>query len=65
MNFAGHGNEEGIGHERLFNMPDLNTFSNPVKMPLMVTATCQFGRYDDPEKSSIGIEVFKKADGGV
>ncbi|MCS7028538.1 MAG: type IX secretion system sortase PorU [Bacteroidia bacterium] len=65
LNFAGHGNEEGIGHERLFNMPDLNTFSNPVKMPLMVTATCQFGRYDDPEKSSIGIEVFKKADGGA
>ncbi|MCS7076457.1 MAG: type IX secretion system sortase PorU [Bacteroidia bacterium] len=65
LSFAGHGNGEGIGHERLFNMPDLNTFSNPVKMPLMVTATCEFGRYDDPEKSSIGIEVFKKADGGA
>jgi len=65
LSFAGHGNEEGIGHERLFNMPDLNTFSNPVKMPLMVTATCEFGRFDDPEKTSIGIEVFKKSDGGA
>ncbi len=65
LNYAGHGNEEGIGHERLFNMPDLSAFTNPVKMPLMVTATCEFGRFDDPEKTSIGIEVFKKSDGGA
>lgn len=65
ISYAGHGNEEGIGHEQLFNMPDVNTLSNPVKMPLMVTATCEFGRFDDPEKTSIGIEVFKKPDGGA
>ena len=30
-----------------------------------MTATCEFGRYDDPERDSAGEEVFLKENGGA
>lgn len=54
FNYTGHGGEVGLASERILNTDDINRWSNGGKLPIMVTATCEFSRYDDPERISAG-----------
>jgi len=66
MNYVGHGGELGWGHERILEVPDIKTWRNIDEMPVFVTATCEFSRYDDPERVSAGEWVLlNKTGGGV
>ena len=65
VNYTGHGGELGWAHERILRLDDINTWSNKNKMPLFMTATCEFSRYDDPARVSAGEEVFLKEDAGA
>jgi hypothetical protein len=56
MNYNGHGSEEGLTDEQILRDGDIQSFTNFNTMPLMLTATCQFGRFDYPNKVS-GAEV--------
>ncbi len=65
INYTGHGGETGWMQERGLTINQIESWSNKNTMPLFVTATCEFGRYDDPERSS-GAEIsFLKPDGGA
>ena len=64
MNYTGHGGEVGWAHERILEISDINEWSNFDKLSVFVTATCEFARYDDPERVSAGEYVFLNADGG-
>ena len=65
VNYTGHGGEEGWAHERVLNLSDINSWSNKDKLPLFVTATCEFSRYDDPARTSAGEQVLLSAKGGA
>jgi hypothetical protein len=65
INYTGHGGELGWAHERILEIEDVNAWSNTNKLPLFMTATCEFGRYDDPERISAGEHVFLKKNGGA
>lgn len=52
MNWVGHGGETNWAHERIFNMADIVPLANKEKLPLFITATCEFSRYDLPEKTA-------------
>jgi hypothetical protein len=52
MNWVGHGGETNWAHERIFNMADIIPLNNKEKLPLFVTATCEFSRYDLPERTA-------------
>ena len=52
MNYNGHGSEEGLTDEQILRVGDIQGFTNYNTMPLMLTATCQFGRFDDPNQVS-------------
>ncbi len=52
MNYTGHGSELGWAQEQLLTVSQLRSWHNTYRMPLLVTATCEFGRYDDPEHLS-------------
>ena len=52
MNYNGHGSEEGLTDEQILRVGDIQGFTNYNNMPLMLTATCQFGRFDDPNQVS-------------
>jgi hypothetical protein len=54
FNYTGHGGEVGLASERVLNTDDINRWSNGGKLPIMVTATCEFSRYDDPERIAAG-----------
>jgi hypothetical protein len=64
VNYIGHGGEVGWAHERILNVSTINAWRNSNSLPLFVTATCEFSRYDDPERVSAGEYVFLNADGG-
>lgn len=65
VNYAGHGGENGWAHERILKIEDMLQWSNINQLPLFVTATCSFTRYDDPDKHSAGEILCLQANGGA
>ncbi|UTW64425.1 type IX secretion system sortase PorU [bacterium SCSIO 12741] len=63
INYLGHGGELGWAHERVLEVSQINKWRNPTNMPLFVTATCEFSRFDDPRRTSAGEFVFLNPDG--
>jgi hypothetical protein len=49
FNYTGHGNESGLAAERVVKTDDINSWNNGGKLPLFITATCEFSRFDDIE----------------
>ena len=64
INYTGHGGEEGWAHESVLEVSDINGWTNLNNMPAFVTATCEFSRYDDPERVSAGELVLLNPIGG-
>ncbi len=57
LNFTGHGDESGWTDEKIFTLADMQALQGYENMSLFVTATCEFGRYDDPSVVS-GAELL-------
>lgn len=51
VNYTGHGGESGWAEEQVVTLQDILGWTNR-RLPIFVTATCQFGRYDDPAQTS-------------
>lgn len=64
MNYTGHGGVNGWAHERVLTNSMINDWSNGKRMPLFVTATCEFARFDDPASVSAGELVVLNPNGG-
>ncbi|MEP7263655.1 MAG: type IX secretion system sortase PorU, partial [Bacteroidota bacterium] len=65
MNYTGHGGEVGWAHEQVLTIPMINSWKNINNMPAFVTATCEFTRYDDPQRTSAGELLMLNPDGGA
>jgi hypothetical protein len=65
MNYSGHGGEIGWGHERTLAIADIINWRNFGTLPVFITATCEFSRYDDPTRVSAGELVILNPDGGA
>lgn len=48
LNYIGHGNETTLTAEQAFTVSDLYNWPENPLLPLVVTATCEFGRHDSP-----------------
>ena len=48
VNFIGHGNERLWMEEEILTTAGIEELTNRNNLPIFVTATCEFGRYDDP-----------------
>ncbi len=64
-NYIGHGGEAGLADERVVAIDQINSWSNINALPLFVSATCEFTRFDDPERVSAGELVFLNPTGGA
>ncbi|HEU4716463.1 MAG TPA: type IX secretion system sortase PorU, partial [Bacteroidia bacterium] len=64
LNYTGHGGEVGLAHERILEVSQINAWTNLCNMPLFVTATCEFSRFDDPARTSAGEYVLLNSNGG-
>ncbi|UFH56205.1 type IX secretion system sortase PorU [Spirosoma sp. KNUC1025] len=65
INYNGHGGVLGLADEQVVTLQDILSWKNK-RLPLFVTATCEFGRYDDPTVTS-GAELIllSRAGGGI
>ena len=54
VNYVGHGGEVGVAEERVITVPQIKDWKNIDVLPLMVSATCEFTKFDDPERVSAG-----------
>lgn len=64
INYTGHGGGDGWAEEQILTSSQINSWKN-TSMPLLVTATCEFGRYDDPLKISGAEYALLNAQGGA
>ena len=66
VNFTGHGSERVWLAERIMDEELIGEWKNDVVFPFLVTATCEFGRHDDPAQiSSSELAIFKKNGGTI
>lgn len=64
VNYIGHGGETGWATSKVLTNSDILSWRNLDNMPLFLTATCSFGRFDNPELISAGELVVKNPNGG-
>ncbi len=64
VNFMGHGSEAGWTSESILDVATIQRWRNPKTLPLFVTATCEFGRYDNPLRESGGERILLSPGGG-
>lgn len=64
VNYTGHGGELGLAHEEILDISMVNSWSNLDNMPLFMTATCEFSRFDDFERTSAGEFIILNPRGG-
>lgn len=64
-NYIGHGGEVGLAEERVVSIDQINAWSNIQALHLFVSATCEFTRFDDPERVSAGEWAFLNPTGGA
>lgn len=65
FNYLGHGGEDGLTGERIWEKSDGQTLSNQYKYPLFITITCDFSRFDNPYRPTAGEYTYWNAKGGA
>ena len=64
INYAGHGGPFGLAEEAVVTLNDISSWNNLTKLPLFITATCDFTPYDQFSKYSAGERILFKENGG-
>ena len=64
INFSGHGNTQIWTAEAILSPDQIQRWTNIDRLPLFITATCDFGRHDDPFIPSAGEKLLFSSQGG-
>ncbi|MFD2824493.1 type IX secretion system sortase PorU, partial [Lacinutrix iliipiscaria] len=65
VNYFGHGGEDGLAVERIFEKPDAQEVANVCKLNCFVTVTCEYTRFDNPLRPTAGEFTFWNPEGGA
>lgn len=65
FNYLGHGGEDGLAGERLWEKSDGQNLKNQYKYPLFITITCDFSRFDNPLRPTAGEYTYWNPKGGA
>ncbi len=65
LNYVGHANERFLSDEHVLDVANINSWTNENNLPIFVTATCEFSRYDDDESSAGEHILFNPSGGGI
>jgi hypothetical protein len=66
INFTGHGSELQWMQERVLDQLSFDSWNPHNRYPFLITATCEFGRSDDPGLiSSAELSLFRKNSGSI
>lgn len=64
VNYTGHANDQWLSHEQVVTVSDIKRWNNRNRLPMFVTATCEFSRFDNPYARSAGEQVLFLPNGG-
>ncbi|MBK5270532.1 MAG: type IX secretion system sortase PorU, partial [Bacteroidia bacterium] len=64
-NYSGHGGPRRLAEEIILDQDMVNGWSNSSKLPLFITASCDFAPYDNPTISSIGENILLRPKTGA
>lgn len=65
VNYFGHGGEDGLAAERIFDKTDAQNLTNRFRYPLFITITCEFTRFDNPYRPTGGEYMYWNTAGGA
>jgi len=65
FNYLGHGGEDGLSSERIWEKTDGQNLNNQYKYPLFITITCEFSRFDNPSRPTAGEYTYWNPKGGA
>ncbi|MBO9731627.1 MAG: type IX secretion system sortase PorU [Chitinophaga sp.] len=65
LNYSGHGSNARLAAENILDATSINAWHNDHKLPLFITATCDFAPYDDPGITSLGHKILLQQPGGA
>ncbi|MGQ0740114.1 MAG: type IX secretion system sortase PorU [Bacteroidota bacterium] len=65
-NYNGHGGPRRLAEETVLDQETVNNWNNSTRLPLFITATCDFAPYDNPTASSLGENILlRPKTGGI
>ena len=65
LNYTGHGNYLRLSEEAVISKSEMQLWNNAGKLPVMVTASCDFAPYDQPSLSPIGFDALMQNEKGI
>lgn len=65
VNYTGHGGESAWSDASIFTTTDVQRMRNGGRLPVVVTATCEFGRFDNPGLRSGAEDMLLRPEGGA
>lgn len=65
VNYFGHGGEDGLAAEFIFDKLDAQEIRNICKFNCFVTVTCEFTKFDNPQRPTAGEFIYWNKQGGV
>ena len=65
LNYTGHGGTSGWAEEQVLTVSEMQSARGYNNLPLLLTATCDFGRFDDPGLVSGGELMVQSPKGGA
>lgn len=64
-NYSGHGGSSRLAQESILDRNSAAGWTNTDRLPLFITATCDFAPFDDPSQVSIGEELLMARPNGA
>ena len=64
FNYTGHGNEMSLANENVVQTDDIRSWKNGGRLPVFITATCEFSRFDDSSYQPCRREMSNKTSAG-
>lgn len=65
LNYSGHGSSQRLTEEAVFSFSEINKLQNKNKLPVFVTATCDFAPHDNPTENSLGHQLLFNSQNGA
>jgi len=65
VNYFGHGGEDGIAQERIFDKINAQEVRNLCKFTCFVTITCEYTKFDNPLRTTAGEFMYRNKEGGA
>lgn len=64
-NYNGHGGSRRLAEETILDQDMVNKWNNTDRLPLFITATCDFAPYDNPTINSLGENILLRPKTGA